>query len=275
MSNVQKQLVAIVGRPNVGKSALFNKLAHRQIAIVHDMPGTTRDRILAEVLHHDFVFDLMDTGGIGVETDDPLRHVVNTEVEVAIESADLILFAVDAKTGLHPVDKEVATKLRRSKKPVFLIVNKLDNGKQQFDAAEFSRLGFEDVFHTSAVHGIGILTLADTIAEKVGRKRDYEEEKVTRPTKMAIVGKPNVGKSSLVNKLLEDERTIVSPIAGTTRDSVDLPFYLKRGDTTKPYVLIDTAGIRHRSKVSSSVEVFSVMRAVSYTHLTLPTNREV
>ncbi|MDL5053940.1 ribosome biogenesis GTPase Der [Oscillatoria laete-virens NRMC-F 0139] len=261
MNRDGKQLVAIVGRPNVGKSALFNKLAHRQIAIVHDMPGTTRDRIIAEVLHRDKVFDLMDTGGIGVQTKDPLRQVVNTEVDVAIESADLILFVVDAKTGLHPVDKEVAGKLRRSKKNVFLIINKLDSGKQQFDAAEFTRLGFDTIFHASAAHGIGIKLLADAVSEQVGRKRDFAAEKANRPTKIVIIGKPNVGKSSLVNRLLDDERTIVSDIAGTTRDSVDLPFMLKRGNETRPYVLIDTAGIRHRSKVSTSVEVFSVMRS--------------
>ncbi len=261
MNRDGKQPVAIVGRPNVGKSALFNKLAHRQIAIVHDMPGTTRDRIIAEVLHRDKVFDLMDTGGIGIKTSDPLRHAVNTEVDIAIESADLILFVVDAKTGLHPVDKEVAGKLRRSKKPVILIVNKVDSGKQQFDSAEFSRMGFEDIFHTSAAHGQGIKLLADEITERVGQKRDFAAEKLSRPTKIVIVGKPNVGKSSLINRLLADERTIVSDIAGTTRDSVDLPFLLKRGNETRPYVLIDTAGIRHRSKVSTSVEVFSVMRS--------------
>lgn len=256
-----KQLVAIVGRPNVGKSALFNKLAHRQIAIVHDLPGTTRDRIAAEVFHREKSFDLMDTGGIGVETSDPLRHVVNTEVQVAIESADLILFVVDAKSGMHPVDKEIALKLRRSKKSVFLIVNKVDSAKQKLDTIEFDRLGFPEMFVTSAVHGIGIKLLADAISDRVGHKRDFDQERETRPTKITIVGKPNVGKSSVINRLLNDERTIVSEIAGTTRDSVDLPFELKRGKETFPYILIDTAGIRHRSKVATSVEVFSVMRS--------------
>ncbi|MDX2225699.1 MAG: ribosome biogenesis GTPase Der [Verrucomicrobiae bacterium] len=253
-------LVAIVGRPNVGKSALFNKMAKRQISIVHDMPGTTRDRVVATVRFGERQYELMDTGGIGVETADPLAANVGLEVDIAVTRADLILLVVDGQSGLHPVDREIARKLRKSAKEVFLVINKVDHDRQMVDEMGFRKIGFREIHTVSAAHGRGIHALEEQVAEKVGQTID-RQALLKKPVKIAIVGKPNVGKSSLVNRLLEDARTIVSDLPGTTRDSVDLPFRLKHGREERDYVLIDTAGMRHRSKVSTSVEVFSVMRA--------------
>ncbi|MCL4109304.1 UNVERIFIED_CONTAM: hypothetical protein GTU68_019732 [Idotea baltica] len=252
--------VAIVGRPNVGKSAIFNRLAKRRISIVHDEPGVTRDRISAECWigrrGTGVPFELMDTGGIGATLDDGFAKQVRAEADIAIETADLILFAVDAREGIHPIDQDLAEMLRRGKAEVIIIPNKVDTHKTESDAAEFVELGFYNQINISAAHGRNFSELEAAIEEASGEAIEGKEGR-DEPIKIAIVGRPNVGKSSLINALLKDERSIVSDVAGTTRDAVDVP-YERDG---KKYTLIDTAGIRKRGKRDTSVEVFSVMRS--------------
>jgi GTPase len=247
--------VAIVGRPNVGKSALFNRLAGRRIAIVHDQPGITRDRITAVCRIGEKTFTLVDTGGIGSNVDADFAEQIRAEAHVAMATADVIIFLVDAQSGLTPVDEELAQQLRRSHKHVLLVVNKIDHPKHEALAAEFERLGFKSVVAVSAEHGRGIDELRETLSNLLPESKQTEDAKET--LSLAVVGRPNVGKSSLINAILQDNRTLVSEIAGTTRDAIDVP-YLREG---RNYVLIDTAGIRHRGKHRTSVEVFSVMRA--------------
>ncbi|HET6407965.1 MAG TPA: ribosome biogenesis GTPase Der [Chthoniobacteraceae bacterium] len=251
-----ERTVAIVGRPNVGKSALFNRLARRRIAIVHDMPGVTRDRIHAECTFGSDPFTIVDTGGIGGSVDLDFSGQVKAEVDIAIETAQVILFVVDGQQGITPVDAELARKLRKTTKPLILVINKIDVPQHYVNASEFDRLGFSDSLAISAEHDRGIADLVAEIESKLPAP-EPREDAGKKPMKITLVGRPNVGKSSLTNAILRDERTLVSPIAGTTRDAVDIPY--ERG--SKRYVLIDTAGIRHRTKVSHSVEVFSVMRS--------------
>jgi GTP-binding protein len=248
--------VAIVGRPNVGKSALFNRLAGRRIAIVHDQPGVTRDRITAMCKLGSAPFELIDTGGIGTEVDADFSEQVRTEAEIAITTASVIVFVVDAQHGLTPVDREVGDALRRSGKPVVLAVNKIDHPKHENLEGEFYELGFDRVLPISAEHNRGIIDLVSAIEERLPEAGDAQPAK-ERPIAIAIVGRPNVGKSSLINAILKDHRTLVSAISGTTRDSVDIPYRRKDRD----YILIDTAGIRGRGKQESSIEIFSVMRS--------------
>ncbi|HQZ27497.1 MAG: ribosome biogenesis GTPase Der [Verrucomicrobiales bacterium] len=264
MSRNRKPQVAIVGRPNVGKSAVFNRLAGRRIAIVHDEPGVTRDRIATECKNARIPYELTDTGGIGAVLTDGFADQVRTEADIAIHAADLILFTVDAREGVHPIDLDLANVLRTSGTPVILLVNKVDTAKTDNDTAEFVTLGFETQLDVSAAHGRNFGELEHSIFEafeKLGFEEagetDGEEEVPSDPVKIAIVGRPNVGKSSLVNAILNDERSIVSDIAGTTRDALDVP-YEREGI---PYLLIDTAGIRKRTRRDTSVEVFSVMRS--------------
>lgn len=253
--------VAIVGRPNVGKSALFNRLAGRRIAIVHDQPGVTRDRITAPCGVTRSPCTLVDTGGIGATLDDSFGDAVSTEADIAMQTADLILFVVDAKDGVTTIDSALAQKLRRSKAPVQLVINKADNEREGQLSGDFASLGYGAGLVTSAELGKNMDRLADAIDSVIiplNRDLEQAEEEVKREgLKIAIVGKPNAGKSSLVNAILKDERTIVSDIAGTTRDAVDIPYEFM-GEL---HTLIDTAGIRRRTKMDSSVEVFSVMRA--------------
>jgi len=252
--------VAIVGRPNVGKSALFNRLAGQKISIVHDMPGVTRDRIVAICRQGRSPFQLVDTGGIGAGADAEFADQVAAEVDIAVETSDLILFVVDAQAGLTPVDADIARRLRRVSKPLLLVVNKVDHPNHHGLSNEFSRMGFSPLFPVSAEHGIGFDVLVDRISALLPAHDPAEDAaRLAKPLQIALVGRPNVGKSSLTNAILEDERTMVSPISGTTRDSVDIPY--KRG--AQNYILIDTAGIRPKSKRSDSVEVFSVMRSES------------
>lgn len=252
--------VAIVGRPNVGKSALFNRLAGKKIAIVHDQPGVTRDRIPAECRLGDAPFTIFDTGGIGAEVDTEFKVQVRSEVDIALATSEVLLFVVDGQDGLTPLDADLAKQLRRVRKPIILVVNKIDHAKHGQYANEFSKLGFDRVVTTSAEHGHGMRTLVDNIEELLPPPPEEDEEtKKLRPLRVAIVGRPNVGKSSLTNAILGDDRTLVSPISGTTRDAVDIAY--QRGE--RHYVLIDTAGIRPRGKVDNSVEVFSVMRSES------------
>lgn len=245
--------VAIVGRPNVGKSALFNRLAGRNIAIVHDQPGITRDRISAPSKLGDFL--VWDTGGIGGRGETELLTEVRAAADAAMREADVILFMVDAQQGLTPVDQELARLLRRSKRPLLLVVNKIDHAKHENFDAEFTRLGFPETLSISAAHGRGISSLVEAIEKRLPRLTPNEQ--TTAALSLAVVGRPNVGKSSLINAILSDRRTIVSSIPGTTRDAVDIAYRHGKDD----FLLIDTAGIRARGKHSSSVEVFSVMRS--------------
>jgi GTP-binding protein len=256
VTHVSTRTAAIVGRPNVGKSALFNRLAGRKISIVHDQPGVTRDRIVSECSLGAHPFTVIDTGGIGGDVDADFTGQVHAEVELALQAAEVILFVVDGQDGLTPVDSELARRLRRVSKPVILVINKVDADKHRDMDAEFSRLGLEPSIRVSAEHGRNIGALVE-MTESFLPPASPDGPAPSPPVKLAVVGRPNVGKSSLINAILEDSRTIVSPISGTTRDAVDVPY--ERGG--QQYILIDTAGIRPRGKVDNSVEVFSVMRS--------------
>jgi GTP-binding protein len=250
--------IAIVGRPNVGKSALFNRLAGRRISIVHDQPGVTRDRISAECNLSAQPFSIIDTGGIGAQPDETFSQAIEQEADIAIEAARIILFVVDAQEGLTPVDHQLADYLRKTERPVYLVANKVDEETHAVLADEFSELGITPSFTVSAAHNRGIVEVAQHIDSQLPDPDDSAVES-RAPIRIALVGRPNVGKSSMVNSLLEDDRTIVSDVAGTTRDAVDIP--LTHGDMD--YVFIDTAGIRPRNKQDNSIEVFSAMRAKS------------
>ena len=250
--------VAIVGRPNVGKSALFNRLAGRNIAIVHDQPGITRDRLAAPCTRGRRPFTVWDTGGIGGAGETELTAQVRAAADAAMRESDVILFVVDAQDGLTPIDQELARLLRKSKAPVVLVVNKIDHEKHEDLENDFLQLGFDSTIPISAAHGRGIsglLEIVDTLLPQFETRAPKTE--TDSPLILAIVGRPNAGKSSLVNSILRDARTIVSELPGTTRDAVDI-LYERDGEK---FLLIDTAGMRARSKHSTSVEVFSVMRA--------------
>src|SRR5215471_690262 len=249
--------VAIVGRPNVGKSALFNRLAGRKIAIVHDQPGITRDRLSATCTCSERPFTLWDTGGIVGAGESELTQEVQHVAENALRESDLLLFVVDGKEGLSPVDGDLARMLRRSHKPVVLVINKIDNEKQDPLAAEFESLGFETLIPVSAEHNRGISELLDAIERLLPLPAGDSRCTIHDSLSIAIIGRPNVGKSSLINSIVRGEHAIVSELPGTTRDAIDIA-YERDG---RQFVFIDTAGIRRRGKVSSSAEVFSVMRA--------------
>ena len=250
-----KPLVAIIGRPNVGKSTLFNRLVGRREAVVTDIPGTTRDRILGDVYWDDLTFTLVDTGGLEPPTEDPLKSKVRAQVETAIEEADLLMFLVDGVDGLNPIDQEIAQQIRRREKPAITVVNKVDNQKRELSAAEFYQLGIDEPLYISAYHNLGIHDLMERTAELLP-PTDVEEKEVGVP-RIAILGRTNVGKSLLLNAILGEERAIVSEIAGTTRDSLDTRFDFEGS----PMVLVDTAGIRRRGQVRQGIERYSVMRA--------------
>lgn len=247
--------VAIVGRPNVGKSALFNRLAGKKISIVHDQAGVTRDRITAVCRLGKSLFEIVDTGGIGADPDPDFAEPTQQAAEIAIEAAQVLLLVVDGQVGATPLDRELANRLRSSKRPVILVVNKVDLEQHEDYILDFSGLGFENTLGVSAAHGRAIDELIEAIDEQL--PATVNPEKPDDAPKLALVGRPNVGKSSLINAILNDERAIVSDIAGTTRDAVDIS-YERDG---QKFILCDTAGIRHRSKHNSSVEVFSVMRS--------------
>jgi GTP-binding protein len=250
--------VAIVGRPNVGKSALFNRLAGRQIAIVHDQPGITRDRASALCTRGEKPFTLWDTGGVGGAGESELTAQVQGAVEEAMRDSDVLLFVVDAKQGLSPIDEDLARMLRRSRKPIVVAINKIDHDKHDDRATDFASLGFDHAVSISAAHGRGISELLETLVDLLPAQTEDQQSPVRADAlKIAIVGRPNAGKSSLINSVLQSERAIVSALPGTTRDSVDISY--ERGD--RQFLFIDTAGMRQRSKHSTSVEVFSVMRA--------------
>jgi GTP-binding protein len=292
-------LIAIVGRPNVGKSALFNRIAGRRIAIVHDQPGVTRDRVSAEVEWGGHAFTLVDTGGIGLlrgeKAGDIISKAALEQVELAIQAADVIILVVNVQEGIVPLDREAAERLRRSGKPVLVAVNKVDTSRAEPEASEFSELGFEKVFPVSAIHGEGIEPLMEASVGTLRRRETEDGRRETdrqeagdsrqetgdgpaelrphalvapgsdeggsRITHLAIVGRPNVGKSSIINALTKSERVVVSPIPGTTRDAVDVPFEVETDGHREAYVLIDTAGMRKTRRVDDSIEFFSVKRA--------------
>ncbi|AUS08687.1 ribosome biogenesis GTPase Der [Laceyella sacchari] len=249
-------VVAIVGRPNVGKSTIFNRLAGERIAIVEDQPGITRDRIYSRSEWNGREFHLIDTGGIEFgDTDEIMDHIRN-QVELALDEADVILFVADARDGVTTTDEEVARFLHRTNKPVILMVNKVDDIKYTENVFEFYQLGFEHVIPVSSLHGTGTGDMLDAVVEHFPDREEEEYEEDT--IKVSLIGRPNVGKSSLVNALLGEERVIVSPVAGTTRDAIDTSFEYEG----QKYVLIDTAGIRKRGKVYESIEKYSVIRAL-------------
>jgi GTP-binding protein len=250
-----KPIVAIVGRPNVGKSTLFNKLAGKRISIVQDTPGVTRDRVYAEAEWLRHTFTMIDTGGIEPENQDIIIKQMRRQAQLAIETADVIVFIVDGKDGLTGADKEVAQMLRKSKKPVVLVVNKVDSIKEEANAWEFYNLGIGDPITISASQGLGLGDMLDKVVEHFPSETEGEEEEEEN-IKIAMVGKPNVGKSSLINKLLGEDRVIVSDVPGTTRDSIDSYLETEEGK----FILIDTAGIRRKSKVKEEIERYSVIR---------------
>lgn len=255
---MSKPIVAIVGRPNVGKSTLFNALAGQKISIVKDTPGVTRDRIYADIDWLNYNFTMIDTGGIEPDSSDIILAQMREQAQIAIDTADVIIFMTDVKQGLIDADAKVADMLRRSQKPVVLVVNKVDNfNKMMADVYEFYNLGIGDPVPISASQRSGIGDMLDKVVEHF-KSLDLEEDEDDRP-KVAIVGKPNVGKSSIINKLTGESRVIVSNIVGTTRDAIDTDVKWNG----KEYVFIDTAGIRRKSKVKEDIERYSVIRTVT------------
>jgi len=289
-------LIAIVGRPNVGKSALFNRIVGRRIAIVHDQPGVTRDRVMAEAEWHGRPYTLVDTGGIGLlrreKAEDVITAAALQQVDLAIESADVILLVVNVQEGIVPLDQEVAKKLRTVQKPVIVVVNKADNHQATAGAGEFSALGFQRIFPVTAIHGSGIEDLMDAavgflppwdpgagagsgtvdgVSEdpaevaaadgaEAGEAEPSRPRRPAGPKRLAIVGRPNVGKSSIINRLTGAQRVIVSAIPGTTRDAADVPFEIVTEAGRERYVLVDTAGVRKARRIDDTVEYFSVER---------------
>lgn len=252
-----KPIVAIVGRPNVGKSTLFNKLAGKRIAIVEDTPGVTRDRIYAEAEWLNHKFTIIDTGGIEPENDDIIMAQMRRQANMAIETADVIVFIVDGKVGLHPSDYEVAQMLRKSGKPIVLVVNKIDRIELEDNAYEFYNLGIGTPITISASQALGLGDMLDEVVKHFKNESDSENEE--EDIKIAMIGKPNVGKSSLINKILGEDRNIVSNIPGTTRDAIDSKVETEEGKFT----LIDTAGLRRKSKVKEEIERYSVIRTLA------------
>lgn len=251
-----KPVVAVVGRPNVGKSTFFNYVAGRRISIVEDTPGVTRDRIYTEVEWRSRKFTLIDTGGIEPYSEDKIMQQMKRQAEIAIEMADVIVFMVDVKGGMTATDKEIATMLRKSSKPVILVANKVDRvGEPPAEMYEFYNLAIGDVIPVSSIHGLGMGDLLDEIFEHFPEtdEEDYDEDII----KVAVVGKPNSGKSSLINRVLGEERVIVSDIPGTTRDAIDT--YVTNGEDK--YVFIDTAGIRRQNKITENIEKYSAIRS--------------
>jgi len=274
--------IAIVGRPNVGKSALFNRIAGRQISIVHDEPGVTRDRIIAQVEWHGRAFTLIDTGGIGLlkgeKTGDPIKKAAIKQVELAIDSASVIFMVVDIKEGITPLDEEISNMLRESGKSVIVVANKADQPHHDSWVSEFSSLGFDKIFPVSALHDRGIAPLMAwtlKLLTKIGPANqppmanqntniqkvltpDSENLQQEKPVKLAIVGRPNVGKSSIINAIIGSERVIVSDIPGTTRDAVEVPFTITTNGIPQNWILIDTAGLRKPKRIKSELEFFSI-----------------
>ena len=253
-----KPIVAIIGRPNVGKSTLFNRIAERKKAIVIDEPGATRDRNYAEASWNGRSFIVVDTGGFEPVSTDRMLVQMREQTNLAIEEADIILFLMDGREGLVPSDQEIAGILRRTGKRVYYVVNKIDGPRHEALTGEFYRLGVDRIFSISAEHGLGIGELMSEAAESIAAVEEKGEEGEEERIRIAVIGRPNTGKSSLVNRILGIERAIVNPAPGTTRDPVDTPFEFNG----KPYLLIDTAGIRRKSRISLKLEKYSIMEAL-------------
>ena len=254
---MSKPMVAIVGRPNVGKSTFFNYIIGKRVSIVEDVPGVTRDRVYGEASWRDRKFTLIDTGGIDFDETDDISIQMKEQADIAISMADVIIFLTDVKQGITASDSEIALMLRKSKKPIILVCNKADNyGKNSPEIFEFYNLGLGDPYRVSSVNAIGIGDVLDAIYEKLPPKELDEDENLE--TKVAVIGKPNVGKSSLINKILQENRLIVSNVAGTTRDAIDSKFENEHGQ----YIFIDTAGLRKHSKVDEKIEKYSVARTL-------------
>ena len=254
---MSKPAVAIIGRPNVGKSTFFNYIVGKRISIVEDIPGVTRDRITADANWRDRDFTLIDTGGIEPESDDVILSQMRRQANIAINLADVIIFITDIRQGVTAADEDIALMLRKSKKPVILVCNKSDSyGKEPAELYEFYNLGLGDPYPVSAANAKGIGDVLDAIYEALPTEEEKDEDNLT--IKVAIIGKPNVGKSSLVNKILGENRVIVSNIAGTTRDAIDSEFENEYGK----YIFIDTAGIRRKSKIEDNLEKYSIMRTL-------------
>ncbi len=255
---MSKPIVAVVGRPNVGKSTLFNRLAGERISIVQDTPGVTRDRIYADMEWLNYKFTLIDTGGMEPDAEDIILKQILTQAQIAIDTADVIIFVTDVKQGVTEADSQVANMLRRTKKPVVVAVNKVDDmRKENLDVYEFYSLGMGEVYPISAGQALGLGDMLDAVCGHFPEGAENAEDDDV--IKVALIGKPNVGKSSLINRILGEERLIVSNIPGTTRDAIDTPFEL---DGQK-YVLIDTAGMRRKSKIKEEIEKYSIIRAVA------------
>ncbi|MBS1919584.1 MAG: ribosome biogenesis GTPase Der [Bacteroidetes bacterium] len=250
--------VAIVGRPNVGKSTLFNRLLEQRKAIVDDVSGVTRDRQYGMSDWNGKSFNVIDTGGFVPDSEDIFEKEIAKQVLIAMEEANAIIFMVDTATGMTDLDDSMASILRRGKKPVFLVVNKVDNPERMLEASEFYSLGFENIFFVSSISGSGTGELLDAISSLISEEASEETKEIAGLPKFAIIGQPNVGKSSLLNSLIGEERTIVSDIPGTTRDTIHTHYNLFK----KEFVLIDTAGIRRKSKVEEDLEFYSVIRAI-------------
>lgn len=251
MSNI----VAIVGRPNVGKSTFFNRLTGERAAIVDETSGVTRDRHYGTSDWNGFEFSVIDTGGVIIGSEDVFEDAIRKQVELAMEEADIILFMVDVKEGLSPLDEDVANLVRRSPKKVFLVANKVDNSQRSANAPEFFALGFDKIYEISSINGSGTGELLDDVVLEFEQKTI---EEVPDLPKIAFIGRPNVGKSSMINALLGDERNIVTPIAGTTRDTI----YTRYNSFGFDFLLVDTAGVRKKGKVSENIEFYSVMRSI-------------
>lgn len=252
-----KRVVSIVGRPNVGKSTLFNKLVGRREAITEDTPGVTRDRLYREAEWQNHRFTMVDTGGFEPDKENVIAKHIRMQAQIAIETSDVILFLVDGKEGVLSEDRQVANLLRRSGKPVIVVVNKIDTHHTPSDVYEFYELGFSEVMVISAEQGYGLGDLLDEVIAKLPLESSEEEE--SEITKVALIGKPNVGKSSMINFILKEDRMIVTDIAGTTRDAIDS--YIQRGDDE--YIFIDTAGLRRKRAINEAVERYSVVRTLS------------
>ena len=266
-----KPVIAIVGRPNVGKSALFNRIVGRRIAIVHDQPGVTRDRISVEAEWRGIPFTLVDTGGIGLlegeKSHDVIERATLEQVDLAIESAQVVILVTDVREGVVPLDMDIATRLRQSGKPVVVAVNKVDNVRMEEGVLEFSTLGFDRVIGISALHDRNINALMKQVIEllpeemvETGEAEEESEQGEEAPLKLAIVGRPNVGKSSLINTLVQSARVVVSPVPGTTRDAIEVPMEIETEGRRERYILIDTAGVRKRRRLKDPIDFYSVVR---------------
>ena len=253
-----KPLVAIVGSPNVGKSTLFNRIIEQRKAIVEDIPGVTRDRIYGDAEWKNHSFSVVDTGGLIIHPSDDNEQLIKEQVQIAIDNADLILFILDGKSGLMPEDMGIFDHLRKSKTKILNIVNKIDHDNQEVRVYEFHKLGVDDFISISALHNRNTYELIEEIIENLPERYLPQDDDTENVTKISVIGKPNVGKSTLVNSIIGEKRFITSPVPGTTRDSVDTPFVFNEKD----YLIVDTAGIRRKSKVFEQLEQHSVLRAI-------------